>query len=319
MGDTCVPQAVPFLPLVDAALISSNGLRDVHRLIKFIPPPPAFKANLSEAFNTTSRFSIQINRVLAASARLNDRTKTIAEVFAPNAALQMIKLALNELFTRNSDVKETAIVLFAVTAAVRDALIGSATVKVQYSSIRPITVLQCAKAKPPVRTAWLGPYQGVGRFKSGTGAMFMPYITTPPFPAYVSGHSAAAGAATRVLELYFGEPVGANCVVRRRGMSVREGRVRKRGIGFVDGVTNVANKGKRTVGFVPGKTVRVCWNSWAEFADVFGKARVLGGIHIPLDIEVGTALGRKVGLRFKKVLRGRTGGKNAFRRGVYPS
>jgi membrane-associated phospholipid phosphatase len=34
-------------------------------------------------------------------------------------------------------------------------------------------------------------------------ATWLPYITTPPFPAYVSGHSSTSGAASEVLAWFF--------------------------------------------------------------------------------------------------------------------
>ena len=49
---------------------------------------------------------------------------------------------------------------------------------------------------------WGGPYQGNVDLGE-EGAEYRPYIQTPPFPGYPSGHSVAAGAAATVLENFF--------------------------------------------------------------------------------------------------------------------
>ncbi len=65
------------------------------------------------------------------------------------------------------------------SAAQADAFIACWDAKYVYWSVRPVTVLQ--RRNP----AW------------------KPYLTTPPFPSYVSGHSTVSMAAAEVLSYFF--------------------------------------------------------------------------------------------------------------------
>ena len=77
---------------------------------------------------------------------------------------------------------ETARVLAALNVAMSDALIACWRAKFAHWTVRPVNVIR-EKLDPD----------------------FLPYLFTPPFPSYVSGHAAASGAAAEVLAAFFPE------------------------------------------------------------------------------------------------------------------
>lgn len=291
-GGSCMQQKVPFVPLRNASLVSFNGERAVHRLIRTLPAPPSYNGTLSTlSFKAKTHFAEQYRRVLAASAALDDKRKFIAEFFVPNAAWQVYNVALEEAIVRNLTPEETLRMLHAVSAATRDAAVAAVTTKLLYSSARPLSVIQCAWGQSDV-SAWRGPYMGVGRIVGG----WRPYLQTPPHPGYVSGHAAVATAGMRVLELFFKDDVvrGANCVVQKAGMSKTEPRIEKGSFGYISGITDVPNTGSWTKGYSPAKDVSLCWSSFTEFRTMIAETRTIGGIHIPADNWLGVELGKRV-------------------------
>lgn len=73
-------------------------------------------------------------------------------------------------------------VLAALNVAMSDALVACWRAKFDHWTVRPVNVIR-EKLDPD----------------------FLPYLLTPPFPGYVSGHAAASGAAAEVLAAFFPE------------------------------------------------------------------------------------------------------------------
>lgn len=88
---------------------------------------------------------------------------------------------------------------------------------------------------------------------------WQPFIQTPPFPSYVSGHSTISAATAEVMTNYFGE------------------------MPFTD--TSSVEFGIKSRSF----------NSFHEAAQEASISRLYGGIHYRFDLDEGNALGRKVG------------------------
>ena len=89
---------------------------------------------------------------------------------------------------------------------------------------------------------------------------FIPLMTTPAFPSYVSGHITFSSAATRLLERYFGSD---------------------------DIEFTTLSEG------LPG-AVR-SFKKLSECRDEIGMSRIYGGIHVKADDVQGQASGRKIG------------------------
>lgn len=103
------------------------------------------------------------------------------------------------------------------------------------------------------------------------GSQWIPYqlatFPTPPFPEYVSGHSAYSAAAARILEFWTGND--------RFGYSV----------------LLPAGSSKIEPGLTPAHPVTLSWATFADAADEAGMSRRYGGIHFR-DADLA---GRKLG------------------------
>lgn len=308
-GAPCTPQKVPFLPFYDAKLISSDGNRTVKGLVADLPLPPLYTSNGGDDKhnnNNNEEFIAAHLAVLEASATLDDANKFSAEFFQPNAALRMGMLTINEAEARKSSLEESIVVFFAVSGAIRDAVAGVVTVKLDYETARPLAVLQCQYRGKHVK-AWRKPYYGVSEFTNdddgdgGNDDLWRPYLQNPPFPGYISGHAGAAGAGAAVLTKFFAPDgggsmlAGNNCAVQKRGMSRTEPKILRGAPGYMKGVTDVPNKGPESMGYSPAEDVTLCWENFGDFAAKLSQSRLLAGIHIKEDNDVGLAWGESVG------------------------
>jgi hypothetical protein len=89
---------------------------------------------------------------------------------------------------------------------------------------------------------------------------WQPYIQTPPFPSYVSGHSTISNAAAEVMTSYFGKVSFTDTSSKEFGIASRE------------------------------------IKSFKEAALEASFSRLYGGIHYRFDLEEGNLLGTKVGV-----------------------
>lgn len=295
-GKPCMAQKPPFVPLFNASLVSYAGARAAASLTASIQPGPTYDGMLSDLpVSGGGVFAEEHRHTLRTSGQIGDREKFIAEYFMPNAALQVARVALQEAVARKLPVDASIRLLFAATSAARDAVVGGVYIKLTQQTVRPLTVLQCAWAGERIE-AWAGPYQGV----RALGAQrWKPYLQTPPFPGYVSGHSAVFAAGAVVLRRMLGEDVlrGANCATRKKGMSMVEPMIRRGEKGYVAGVTDRPNSGPKSKGYSPAKDITMCWRGFTEYSEMLAYSRELGGIHIPVDNRMGIELGRQVGER----------------------
>ena len=201
-----------------------------------------------------STYYAQVQEVYATSRGLTAAQRTIATYWAdggqtispPGHSLSITGIVLR---SREATLATAAEAYARVGMAVSDAFVGCWKCKYQYNWERPITAVR-AMFDP----AW------------------QPLLATPPFPEFVSGHSAQSGAAAQVLGDLFGAQTA-----------------------FVDNT----HQG-RGAGFEPR-----AFASFAAFADEAAVSRLYGGIHFRSGNEVGLAEGQKVGrnvsaLRFRR-------------------
>lgn len=297
-------QMPPFVPLRNASLLSAAGARDVAQLVAGLPsPPPMMTDSLEEELKRTdaSRFARDYLEVVRRAAQLDDTAKVSAEQFGAPAIITMARVVLTEFEARPwlaANVAETTRAMFVTFGAMRDALVATASLKLRHSTARPASVLPCGLGRKTVR-GWAGPYEGVREILA---ADWRPFLKTPPFPGFPSGHTAVAvaGAEALALVLVRGPALGGNCLHVSKGMSVTEPAVLdSKDEMFRSGRTDVANVGKGSVGFVPNQNVTLCWRSVRELADKIGESRVVGGIHTQLDIDVGETVGLRAAWRMK--------------------
>ena len=249
---------------------------------QFRPPPPP---GLGSA-----EWSRQIEVLIGASAALTDAQKAAAEYWGiwgmapPPQLFELTKLVSNSNDLRlDDDVK----LFFVVSNAILDASIATWESKYVYDYVRPITAVQALgdtvitawKPRPlPVAFAYSTPLSRDSAVDYSTTAAadigeiraadWEPYLPTPAFPAYVSGHSAFTAAWARVMELATGRPdLNFRKTVRHLYVEQRE---------LTEPVT-------------------LDYPTFAAAAEASGISRILAGIHWPADNERGQELGQKVG------------------------
>ncbi len=222
------------------------------------PPPPA---------TGTPAFNQQIKDVLAFSANLTPTHKAIAEFWVPwdsAPTAQLLDMTKEMSRRRGFGLDEDMKLFFTVANALFDAGIASWDAKYHYNYVRPVTAIR--RMGDTEITAW---EEDKKRVHTMPAREWDPYIPTPAFPEYVSGHSAFAAAWATAMELFMGSPEF-NYEAKVYGLRVQNS----------------------PRAFNP---IKLNYPTYWSAAEDSGRSRLLGGIHWPIGNEEGLKLGRKVG------------------------
>ena len=259
-GGTAVQQFVT--PHWDRVIPFAAGESD---LLAADPGPPPAGSAVRQA---------EVDEMVRLSAGLTDEQKVIAEYWADGPGSESPPghwMLFGQLCSRrdalglDSDVK----LFFVLANAMLDASIAGWARKRHFDAIRPISLVRWTYAGRTVR-AWGGPHAGA---RAIDGAQWRPYLPTPPFPEYTSGHSSFSAAGAEVLRLFTGrDDLGASAVVP-------------------------AGSSRIEPGTVPAHDVVLRWATFSEAADQAGLSRRLGGIHFATGDVGGRLIGRRVGAR----------------------
>jgi len=167
---------------------------------------------------------------------------------------------------------QDARMLLALKGVLLDASVTAWECKYMVDFGRPISVVRHFRAGRTV-TAWRGPYLGVGTIR---GQTWQPYIPTPNFPEYTSGHSTFSVAAAALLKDFRGgSTFGASATIRK-------------GTSFVEPAT-------ATQAGVPADDVTISWPPFEDAAREAGMSRRYGGIHWHFGDTEAFQNGRKIG------------------------
>jgi len=219
-------------------------------------------------------FLLQAEEVLADSAGLTDEHKAIAEYWADGPSSETPPghwcLLARQVSVRDGHgLDEDVRLYFALGAALLDASIACWDAKRTYDSVRPVTAIHFLFAGQQV-SAWGGPGQGTRRIP---GERWQPYLATPPFGEYPSGHSTFSAAAATVLAGFTGSDR------------------------FGAGVTVPAGRSRIEPGTTPAADVVLSWPTFGAAAEQAGRSRRYGGIHFVDGDLSGRVLGAAVGAR----------------------
>ena len=212
-----------------------------------IPPPPAYS---DEKNSELYKQAMEVYSVfLKLTAEQGDIAKFWADppgaTFTPAGhSIQLLCQVINEKQLR---LDSTAIAFVKSGIALNDAFIACWKAKYEYNYIRPITYI-----RKHIRKDWL------------------PFITTPSFPEYPSGHSVQSAAMAEIMTSMF----GSNC-----------------------SFTDISND---TLGY-PARS----YATFKECADEAAISRLYGGIHYRVSVENGLKQGERIGanvneIRFKE-------------------
>ncbi|MFO1350534.1 MAG: vanadium-dependent haloperoxidase [Gammaproteobacteria bacterium] len=269
------------------------------------PPPPQLGSNAAYTDATGKQTSHdqayrdQVAEVLRLSAELSDRDKAIVEYWAdalrtetPAGHWNLIArgISARDQHSLDDDVK----MYFALNGALLDAGIATWDAKRHYDYVRPVSAIHHLYYDRQIH-GWGGRNRGV---QTIFGQDWQPYqqqiLVTPPFPEYVSGHSAFSAAAATVLALYSGSDRCFDGVTHLAVDTDRDGQPDLLG-------QYRFRKGKSFYESGPAADVVLRWDTLKEAADQAGYSRRLGGIHFQDGDLRGREMGRKIGeLAFAK-------------------
>jgi hypothetical protein len=211
----------------------------------------------------------EMQDVVALSAALGDQEKVIAEYWADGPATVTPpghwNVIAQSVALRDGQTLDQAVRMFFLLGnALMDSGIAAWDVKRHSESIRPVTVVRRLMGDRRI-VAWAGPGLGIRTIECKD---FRSYLPTPPFPGFVSGHSAFSAAAAEILKRFTGSDAFGGSFTAAPGSSLIER------------------------GLTPAAAVTLSWATFTEAAEQAGMSRRYGGIHTESDDVVGRALGR---------------------------
>ena len=251
------------------------------RADEFRPVPPPAPGS--------AEWSRQIDVLLKTSAALTDKEKAEAEywgIFGMAPAPELIEMT--KFVSNTNDLRlDDDVKLFLIASdAIFDASIAAWDAKYAYDYVRPITAIRAlgdatiSAWRPRSLSEALASSTPAAKedaehsvvLPAGLGetpaADWEPYLPTPPFPGYISGHSAFTAAWARAMELAIGKPdFNFKTTVRHLYVEQRE----------------------------LAEPVTLSYPTFAAAAEAAGISRIWAGVHWPADNERGFELGRKVG------------------------
>lgn len=208
------------------ALSTGSQLRPTQKPISYQSDPDGFKAQAQEIYDI--------------SKNITDEQKAIARYWAdgpttetPPGHWNLLAQYISE--RDNHDLDEDVKMFFALDTALFDASIAAWDIKRAFDYVRPQTAINSL-----IDPTW------------------KPYINTPPFPEYVSGHSTFSAAAAEILKQFTGSD--------------------RFGYSYTDSATGIA----------------LSWNSFSEASSQAGMSRLYAGIHFMDGNVIGSSLGQQV-------------------------
>ena len=228
-------------------------------------PPPTTRTRDAE-------LRAQTDTVLRYNATLTREQKAIVEFMrdGPRSTGQSghwLRFAQDVSRRDNHTLDQDIRLYFAVAVVAMDAFIACWETKRFYDSSRPWTLIRHYYRGQTI-TGWAGPAGGVAQMPADQWRPYSPEsFITPPFPGYTSGHATVSGACARILERFTGTDT----------------------YGFAERRPHCALTEQS-----PGDLVTLELPTWTAVADMAALSRALGGYHIPVDNDVGLAMGRSL-------------------------
>jgi hypothetical protein len=183
---------------------------------------------------------------IASRERPKDRAD-VARFYAPDDIVPIYFSAARQVsLAQRKTLAENARIFALLGMAIFDAMIVCFDSKYFYDYWRPVTAIRLGHTD--------------GNRRTDADPTWTPFVFTPPFPSYPSGHASFGGAARRVLERVFGKD----------GLAI-------------------------TLASPEVPDVVLHYGSWKQITDDIDDARIYGGVHYRFDQEEAARQGRKVG------------------------
>jgi hypothetical protein len=173
------PMATPWL-----GAVAPFTLKDSTQLLPAPPPPNVGSGEYAQDYNEVK-----------ALGRVNSAVRTQAQTdlatFYSGNFIVLWERTLRDVASANiHNISDSAFVLAMANMASADAIISAWAAKRFWARWRPITAIQEG--------------DNDGNPKTAGDPTWLPFLPTPPYPAYTSGATNLTGAMTRTLELFFG-------------------------------------------------------------------------------------------------------------------
>ena len=237
----------------------------------------------------SAEWSRQIDLLIKTSAALTDKEKAEAEywgIFGIAPAPQLIEMTKFVSNTNDFRLDDDVKLFLIASNAIFDASIATWDAKYAYDYVRPITTIRAlgdtiisawrpgslsealASSTPAAKEEAEHSLVFPAGLAETPAADWEPYLPTPPFPGYVSGHSAFTASWARAMELATAKPdFNFKQTVRHLYVEQRE----------------------------LAEPVTLSYPTFAAAAEAAGISRIWAGVHWPADNQRGLELGRKVG------------------------
>jgi hypothetical protein len=202
------------------------------------PPPDLTSAEYTRGFEEVTSLGSSV-------ATRTQEQIDIPKFWAVSGTQGWNLIARELLAAKGIRLAKSARILALLNMAGADAVIACWDTKYGYNFWRPVTAIRAADTD--------------GNPATDADAAWSPFVVTPPFPDYVSGHATYAGASRQVLKKFFGDKVNVTL----------------------------------TSPVLPGVTRS--YSSLRQIADEIDNARVWGGIHFRFSQDLGRKLGEDVG------------------------
>ncbi|MEU9115729.1 vanadium-dependent haloperoxidase [Streptomyces sp. NPDC048483] len=226
----------------------------------YVPPaPPKYGTPEADA---------AINKQIERNAHLTERQKAIAEHWQwPGESSSSIPqvwatfVSQRDHHSLDEDVK----LFFALNIAEADEAVVDWKTKRDFDYGRPITMIRYAKSGQEIK-GWAGPGKGT---QTIDGAKWRPYLNTPSFAAYGSGHTGFTAAGAEILKRFTGsDSYGGTGVIKAGSSTIEPG--------------------------MPSTDVNLSWPTFSDAATEVGYSRLWGGVHWEFDHTEADAQGRKL-------------------------
>jgi hypothetical protein len=238
-------QLTPSCPPAGGVLLHWRNLRpfaiETTDQFRSAPPPPLTSKRYARDY-----FEVKLVGDVDSPYRRQDRAD-VARFYAVSAPVPVWNAAASQVaIAQGRSMSENARALALVNMAISDAQATVFETKYRYNFWRPETAIRAGDTDRNPLTR--------------KDADFTPFIVTPCFPSYASGHGSSSAAAREVLERTFGP--------RHHFITL----------------SNPSVSG-----------VVLQYGSFRQMTSDIDDARVYGGIHFRFDQEAGAKLGRQVG------------------------
>jgi hypothetical protein len=249
---------------------------------QFRPAPPPLVGS--------EQLKREVDEVLAYNASLTPQQKAVVEFMrdGPRSTGQSghwLRFAQAVSRRDRNGLDQDIKLFFAVANVAMDAFIAAWDAKRYYDTSRPWTLVRHYYAGQQVM-GWAGPGQGC---KMLPAEQWHPYsvqtFVTPPFPGYVSGHSAVSAACARMLELFTGSDRFGVVEARKAGELTEPG---------VNCQVMQGRDGQPSLDTSLSCDVALPLPTFSATAEMAGLSRVMGGYHIQADNVAGLQMGRQV-------------------------